>query len=425
MRDDMAPTLCAEAADAMKAVDGTRLLASLRDLATHGQRPDGGVAREALSEAELAARRWLVSSLQGPHYGWYIDDAANLMVRRAGQQSLPPVMTGSHIDTQPIGGWLDGAYGVMAGLEVLRALDDAGIRTLRPIDVVAWTNEEGCRFSPGTMGSSAFAASRRLNGFLEVRDATGQSFAEARDAARQCTPQADAMPLGYPVRAYIEAHIEQGPVLQDGGHTLGIVTGIQGVRWFEVIVKGMSAHAGTTPLGVRQDALLSAARLVAELSATAAAAEDPDLRWTVGRFQAMPGSVNTVAEQVAFTVDMRHPDDRVLDRLEARLTAAVNDRPGPCTGRLRTLMRRQPTHFDADVLRVVEHAARLTGTPHRRLVSGAFHDAMHLSDVCPAAMLFVPSVGGVSHHPAEDTPAADLVAGARALAGALTSLACS
>jgi N-carbamoyl-L-amino-acid hydrolase len=275
------------------------------------------------------------------------------------------------------------------------------------------------------MGSSAFAASQRLNGFLEARDATGQSFAEARDAARHCTPQAAAMPLGYPVRAYIEAHIEQGPVLQDGGHTLGIVTGIQGVRWFEVTVKGMSAHAGTTPLGVRQDALLTAARLVAELGANAAAAADPDLRWTVGRFQAMPGSINTVAEQVAFTVDMRHPDDRGLDRLEAQLTAAVLDHPGPCIGQLRTLMRRQPTRFDADVLRVVEHAARLTGAPHRHLISGAFHDAMHLSDVCPAAMLFVPSVGGISHHPAEDTPAADLVAGARALAGALTSLSCS
>lgn len=409
---------------AMQAVDGARMLRSLRQLAEFGKRSDGGVDRQALSDAERTARAWLVSLLSGPGYTWFVDDAANLIVRRAGRSDGPPVMTGSHIDTQPCGGWLDGAFGVVAGVEVLRALDDAKLATERPIDVVAWTNEEGCRFSPGTMGSAAFVAPTRLAAFAQARDASGCTFAQASEDAMRSTPQARRCALGYPVHAYVEAHIEQGPVLQDGGHTLGIVTAIQGVRWFEITVTGASAHAGTTPLGVRRDALLAAAQLVAALGAQAAAATDADLRWTVGRFQVQPGAVNTVADEVRFTVDMRHPDDRVLQHWQERLETAVRDGLGPCQGRLHTLMSRAPTPFDARVLKVLEHAAQRSGATHRRLISGAFHDAMHLSDACPSAMLFVPSTGGISHHPAEDTPAADLVAGVRALAGALTSLAC-
>jgi len=418
------PALHPQAAAALNAVDGTRFITDLRALSRFGGRPDGGVSREALTDTECQARQWLLQHLQGAHYQWHVDDAANLWVRRAGRDdTLAPVMTGSHIDTQPVGGWLDGAYGVMAGLEALRALDDAGLSTRRPIEVMAWTNEEGSRFGPGAMGSSAFADPSRLGAFLQARSPQGAAFAAERDKAIAATPGARHQPLGHPVHAYVEAHIEQGPVLEDGGQRLGVVTFIQGVRWYEITVHGSSAHAGTTPMGVRQDALLTAASLVHRLHTAAMSRQDPDLRWTVGRFEVSPGSVNTVADRVRFTVDLRHPQEAVLDAMEAMLRATLVADAGACRCELRDLMRRAPTPFDPGVLATLEAAVRLTGEPYRQLGSGAFHDAMYLADVCPSAMLFVPSHRGISHNAAEDTPEADLIAGVRALTATLFTLA--
>jgi N-carbamoyl-L-amino-acid hydrolase len=225
------------------------------------------------------------------------------------------------------------------------------------------------------------------------------------------------------VHAYLEAHIEQGPVLESGGYTLGIVTGIQGVRWFEVTVRGRSAHAGTTPCEDRQDALMTAASLVAEVGDLAQGRRDSALRVTVGRFEVAPGSINTVANQVIFTIDLRHPDEAVLEELEQAFRTLVASGAGTCSCELRRLMQRAPTAFDPQVLAVLEAAVRETGVPFRRIGSGAFHDAMYLADVCPTAMLFVPSREGISHNPAEDTAESDLVAGTRALAGALATLA--
>lgn len=418
------PALADEARLAMQQINPARCMELLQRLATFGAVPGGGVAREALTISELEARRWLRSRFSAPHYSWFIDDAANLFLRRAGQsETLAPVMTGSHIDTQPVGGWLDGAYGVIAGLEVFLALDDAGIRTRRPLELVIWTNEEGSRFSPGAMGSSAFADPARLADFLPVTDARGQQFEQARDAARQSTPEAMPCPLGHPVHAYLEAHIEQGPVLEDGGFQLGIVTGIQGVRWFEVTVTGTSAHAGTTPLAARRDALMSAARLISRLGERVEARRDPALRFTVGRLEASPGSINTIADRVTFTIDLRHPEEAVLAELDGVIRQTLEAARGHCRYQLRSLMQRPPTLFDAGVISAVETAVTATGAAACRLGSGAFHDAMYLADVCPTAMLFVPSRDGISHNPAEDTAEADLIAGVRALAGAITTLA--
>lgn len=418
------PILHPHATAALDAVNGPRFIADLRALSRFGGRPDGGVSREALTDTECQARQWLVQRLRGPQYQWHVDDAANLWVRRAGRDdTLAPVMTGSHIDTQPVGGWLDGAYGVMAGMEVLRALDDAGLSTQRPLEVMAWTNEEGSRFGPGAMGSSAFADASRLAAFLSARSPQGAIFADECDKAIASTPEAIHQPLGRPVHAYVEAHIEQGPVLEAGGQRLGVVTFIQGVRWFEITVHGSSSHAGTTPMGVRQDALLTAAGLVHRLHQAAMARQDPDLRWTVGRFEVSPGSVNTVANQVRFTVDLRHPQEAVLDAMETTLHTALVADAGACRCDCRDLMRRAPTPFDPHVLGVLEAAAQLTGEPYRALGSGAFHDAMYLADVCPSAMLFVPSLGGISHNAAEDTHEADLIAGVRALSATLLTLA--
>lgn len=413
-----------DARAAMAHVNPGRLIAMQRRLAEFGARGGGAIAREALTATDLEARNWLAGHFTAEHYSWFVDDAANLFLRRAGDdESLAPVMTGSHIDTQPIGGWLDGAYGIIAGLEVMLALDDAGIRTRRPIEVAVWTNEEGSRFKPGAMGSSAFADPSRLPGFLQVRDSEGVSFEAARDAALQAASHARRVPLGRPVHTYLEAHIEQGPVLEADACTLGVVTGIQGVRWFEIVVHGSSAHAGTTPHSVRQDALMTAARLVAGIGELTDRRADEALRVTVGRFEAAPGSINTIADRVLFTIDLRHPDEAVLEELEQAFRDLVAAGAGTCRCELNRIMRRTPTAFDAGVLTVLDAAVRESRVPYRRLGSGAFHDAMYLADVCPTAMLFVPSRKGISHNPAEDTAEEDLVTGARTLAGALTALA--
>jgi len=416
--------LSANALAAMAHVDGQRLIAMQRALAGFGGRADGGVEREALSATELDARRWLFQQVRGAHYSWFVDSAANLFLRRAGtDESLPPVMTGSHIDTQPIGGWLDGAYGVIAGLEAMLALDAAAIRTRHPLELAVWTNEEGSRFSPGAMGSSSFANPAVLESYLASTDAQGVCFETARDAALRAVPEATTVALGRPVEAYVEAHIEQGPILEATGCRLGVVTGIQGVRWFELVLSGDSAHAGTTPLDVRRDALMTAARLVARIGDMAEALGDPALRLTVGRFEAAPGAINTVADRALFTLDLRHPVDAVLESCEQAIRSLVQQSAGRCSADMRRLMQRAPTPFADEVVAVVDGAVGASGETSCRLVSGAFHDAMHLADVCPSAMLFVPSHGGISHNAAEDTDEADLVAGARVLAAVLTELA--
>lgn len=417
--------LSEDALRVMAQVDAVRLVAMQRALARFGGREEGGVAREALTVTEREARRWLMQQAQGPQYSWHVDAAANLFLRRAGKdERLPPVMTGSHIDTQPVGGWLDGAYGVIAGLEALLALDAAGIETRHPVELAIWTNEEGSRFSPGAMGSSAFADPGVLASFLGSTDANGVTFEEERDATLRAASEATNVPLGRPVRAYVEAHIEQGPILEVSGCRLGVVTGIQGVRWLEVTIRGSSAHAGTSPLEGRRDALMTAARLVASIGAMAASLEDPALRLTVGRFEAAPGAINTVADRAVFTIDLRHPDEPTLARCEQRIRELVQQGTGVCCAEIRSLMKHVPTLFADDVVSIVDAAVQASGEPSCRLVSGAFHDAMHLADVCPSAMLFVPSRAGISHNAAEDTPEDDLVAGARVLAAVLAELSC-
>jgi len=415
--------LSEDARQAMAHVDGRRLIGMLRVLATFGGREDGGVAREALSATEREARRWLVEQVTGPRYSWHVDAAANLFLRRAGMDdSLPPVMTGSHIDTQPVGGWLDGAYGVIAGLEALLALDSAGIQTQHPIELAVWTNEEGSRFSPGAMGSSAFVEPASLAAFLDSADVDGVRFGSERDATSAALPEAGEVPLARPLKAYVEAHIEQGPILEASGLKLGVVTGIQGVRWFEITVRGSSAHAGTAPLDSRRDALMTAATTVARIGEMAASLEDPALRLTVGRFDVAQGAINTVAERATFTIDLRHPDETTLSECESRIREIVSQGAGSCVAEVRCLMQRAPTVFANEVVSIVEAAVVASGEPYCRIVSGAFHDAMHLADHCPSAMLFVPSHGGISHNAAEDTDEADLIEGARVLAGVLVEL---
>jgi N-carbamoyl-L-amino-acid hydrolase len=416
------------AAGVASAVDEGRLHAALRGLARHGAVQSGGVARQALTAEELDARRALVSAFGArPGYAVAIDDAANIHIRRQGADpGAPAVLTGSHVDTQPLGGWLDGSFGVVAGLEVLHALDCTGVHTRRPIDVVMWTNEEGSRYAPGLMGSVSYTDPARLAAFLQVADARGMTFqaardaavADFRDAARAGAWTCFEAPLARPVHAYIEAHIEQGPVLEAEGLQVGCVVAIQGVRWLHIVVNGRSAHAGTTPLSARDDAQAKAIALAHTLLSYAAGCGDERLRVTIGRWDCAPGSINTVADRVAFTVDVRHPESAALDSFLALAQHAL-----PAGAEMRILQDKPTAPFDTRLVDLARRACTALDLRHRDMVSGAFHDAMPLAGFCPTAMLFAPSKGGVSHHPDEDTPIADLAACTRALAWCLTALA--
>lgn len=399
------------------AVSSTRLQGLLDTLATFGPSANGGMNRQALSEEDLQARAWLIDEARKLGCTVWTDACANLFLRRDGREDLPPVMTGSHIDTQPTGGTLDGCYGVMAGLECLHALHDANVLTRRPIEVVVWTNEEGSRFSPGAMGSSAYVEPARLAAYRNNLDKDGVSVGQALDA--HALRFAD-IPLRDKIQthAFVELHIEQGPVLEQADIPLGVVSGIQGVRWYQVRCTGASAHAGTTPHAMRNDAMLLAMNTVRHIDALADTLARDDKRLTFGRWNVFPNAINTIAGEVTFSIDFRHADPAVLAAFDAQLSDCL-----PATAELTSLFSHAPTAFDPKVLSVLEQACDASGLPWETLRSGAFHDAMYLAEHCPTAMLFVPSRDGISHNPLEFTEPTQLLAGAQALAWSLVALA--
>ena len=399
------------------AVSSTRLQGLLHTLASFGPGANGGMNRQALSEEDLQARAWLIDEARKLGCTVWTDACANLFLRRDGREDLPPVMTGSHIDTQPTGGTLDGCYGVMAGLECLHALHDANVRTRRPIEVVVWTNEEGSRFSPGAMGSSAYVEPARLAAYRNNLDKDGVSVGQALDAHAL---RFSAIPLRDKIQthAFVELHIEQGPVLEQANIPLGVVSGIQGVRWYQVRCTGASAHAGTTPHPMRNDAMLLAMDAVKQIDALADTLAGDDKRLTFGRWNVHPNAINTIAGEVTFSIDFRHADPTVLAAFDAQLSDCL-----PASAEHTCLFSHAPTAFDPNVIDVLEQACNATGLPWQTLRSGAFHDAMYLADHCPTAMLFVPSRDGISHNPLEFTEPTQLLAGAQALAWSLVALA--
>ncbi|MHB9837689.1 M20 family metallo-hydrolase [Paraburkholderia terrae] len=407
--------------DALRAadrIDETRLLASIEALAAFGARSDGGVNRPALSATDLDARRHLVAHAHALGCTVFTDACANLFIRRPGINDAPPVMTGSHIDTQPSGGKLDGCYGVLAGLECIAALNDAGIRTRRPLEVAIWTNEEGTRFAPGAMGSSAFVEPARMPTYLDAADADGVTLRAALESYRHAFPELPSRDDVPPAHAFVELHIEQGPQLENADVPLGVVTGIQGVRWYEFHCEGVAAHAGTTPMPMRRDAMTLAVTLRASIEEIATSLGGEHTRITFGRWSVTPNSINTIPSDVTFSVDFRHPDAHVLDAFDTLVTACAKRH----CARIAPLFTHLPVRFDATVLARIDAACHALDAPALRLTSGAFHDAMYLAQHCPTAMLFVPSRGGISHNPAEATDARHLVLGARALAHTLTTL---
>jgi N-carbamoyl-L-amino-acid hydrolase len=400
-------------------VNGERLWASLMELARIGATEKGGVCRLAASDLDGAARRLFISWCEAAGCTVSIDRIGNIFARRPGRNpDLPPIVSGSHLDTQPTGGRFDGAYGVMAALEVVRSLNDLGYETEAPIEIVAWTNEEGSRFSPAMVGSGVFAGVFDLEyGLTRPDNATGVSL--GAELAR--IGFAGSEPVGgRPVGAYFEAHIEQGPILEAAGLPIGVVTGAQGQRWYEITVTGQEAHAGPTPMPRRRDALVGAARMIDAVNRIGHA-HAPYACATVGSLSLSPNSRNTIPGRVFFTVDFRHPDDAVLTAMDGELRAAC--REAAATQNLEVEVAEfwyfPPTPFDPRLVAAVREAAAAQGYGHQDIVSGAGHDAVYMARVAPTAMVFVPCVGGISHNEIEDAKPEDLTAGCNVLFNAI------
>jgi N-carbamoyl-L-amino-acid hydrolase len=402
------------------------LMQRLQDLAAIGATPEGGVCRLALTDADRDARAQLMAWMREAGLTVQVDAIGNLFGTRAGTGSVDgadaaPVMTGSHIDSVATGGRYDGSYGVMAGLEVLRWMDAHGIRTRRPITLAAFTNEEGVRWQPDMMGSLVHAGDLPLQQALDARDRDGLRLG---DELRRIGADG-ALPVGT-IRpsAYVELHIEQGPRLEAEGVTIGAVQDLQGIAWREVTIEGQSNHAGTTPLDLRRDAGLAAARLTVWLHALAERTGGGMVA-TVGQLALHPGLVNVVPGRATLTVDLRHTNAAVLDSALAELDAWLQALAAGHGQRIgcRALADSPPVRFDARLVELIEDRARARGLSVCRMTSGAGHDAQMIARIAPAAMIFVPSAAGLSHNPREHTAPAELAHGARVLADVLRTLA--
>ena len=401
-------------------VNGQRLWDSLMQLAQLGATEKGGVCRIALTDLDRQGRDLFTRWAREAGCEVRVDAIGNIFARRAGRNNaLPPITTGSHIDTQPTGGKFDGNYGVLAGLEVIRSLNDAGIETEAPVEVAVWTNEEGSRFVPVMMGSGVFAGAFTLEHALAQRDTDGVSVAEALSAigyAGAVPASATASPVG----AYFEAHIEQGPVLEANERVIGVVEGALGQRWYDVVVQGMEAHAGPTPMELRKDALLAASELVVEVNRIALA-HAPHGRGTVGWIDNYPNSRNVIPGRVKLSVDLRAADDVVLSAMDAALKEAVQRiaTKGKVEATIEQVVYFPPQPFTPALVSAVREAAQDQGMTWMNVISGAGHDAVYLARVCPAAMIFVPCLDGISHNEIEDAQPDHLEAGCNVLLQAM------
>lgn len=403
----------------MVSINAQRLWDSLMAMAEIGPSANGGSHRLALTEEDAAGRRLLIEWCEALGCTLRIDRVGNMFLRRAGRRDdLDPVAFGSHLDTQPKGGRFDGVLGVLAGLEVLRSLHDHDIVTERPLELVMWTNEEGSRFAPAMVASGTYAGEFSVASTLARRDRDGVTLGEALDACGF----AGEMAVGEPrLACFFELHIEQGPVLEENDEAIGVVTGVQGMRWFDVTLRGQSAHAGPTPMAYRRDALAAAARLIDRLQAHALADAGGDTKVTCGTLEIDSPSRNVVPGEVYLTLDLRHVDEAELDALEARFARELND-AGEAFGveaKSERIWKSPVVAFDADCVDALERAAQARGLRYRRMLSGAGHDAVYVSRVAPTAMIFVPCRDGISHNEAEYSSPEHCAQGAQVLCDAV------
>src|SRR6266540_3312841 len=394
-------------------IDGERLWGELMETAVIGGTPKGGICRLTLSDLDREVRDWFKARAEKLGCTVTIDDMGAMFARRPGQADVPPIAFGSHLDTQPTGGKFDGVLGVLGALEALRALVEAGYETYAPIEVVNWTNEEGSRFAPPTVASGVFGGAFAHDWAWAREDRAGVRFGDALAAigyrgAQRCGD--------HPLSAFFELHIEQGPILEAEAKEIGVVTGVQGMRWYEVTVSGRDSHAGTTPMHARRDALMGAARIVEQVNAIAKA-HPPLAVGTVGLVEVRPNSPNVIPGEAFFTVDFRHPETQVLDSMEQMLTAVADQICGALgLGVVVTKIWDQPpVRFDPDCVTCVRTAAEASGFSARDIVSGAGHDAAYVARVAPTAMIFVPCRDGISHNETEFSAPEQCAAGAQVL----------
>ena len=393
-----------------KKINGERLWDSLMEMAKIGATEKGGVCRLALTDLDREARDLFVRWCKEAGCTVRVDKIGNIFARRDGKDnSLPPVVTGSHIDSQPTGGRFDGIYGVLSGLEVIRSLNDHNIETLAPIEATAWTNEEGSRFPPAMVASGVFAGVFDLEYGLSRADLDGITMGEelARIGYDGCEEVGQRE-----FKAFFEAHIEQGPILEDEKKTIGVVTDAQGQRWYEVKLTGQESHAGPTPMLSRKDALVGAAKIVTEVNRIGLE-HLPGACSTVGLMQVFPNSRNVIPGEVFFTIDFRHPNADKLLAMDTELREVCQKVANDLglVMEFEQIWYSPPVPFNTSCVDSVRRAAENSGYSHRDIISGAGHDACYISRVAPTAMVFVPCEDGISHNEAENADPADIAAG--------------
>jgi len=402
-------------------IDLDRLLGRLNAFNRVGALPGGGNCRLALSDEDRAGRDLLVRWMRDIGLTVTVDAIGNIIGTRGGREELAPVMFGSHIDTVGTGGRYDGLYGVLAGLEACEALNHAHRATRRPLALVAFTNEEGSRFPPYAMGSLVYVGGLALEEAYAVRGIDGATVGEE---LRRIGYAGHARTGLLTPHAYLELHIEQGPILENEGFAIGAVEGITGLSWTEVSITGRSAHAGTTPMDLRRDAACAAGE-IAVFVRRLAQGMGGQQKGTVGRIELYPNLVNVVAERALLTVDLRNTDASLLQQAGRQLDGFLERlaRQEHVAIATRSLAHFEPVSFPGEMVSLVETTARELGLPCRRLFSGAGHDAQMMARLCPATMIFVPSVGGLSHNVHEHTAPEHLGAGAGVLLNAVLRLA--
>jgi N-carbamoyl-L-amino-acid hydrolase len=403
-------------------INGQRLWDSLMTMAQIGALPAGGCCRLALSDEDKAGRDLFVEWCKAAGCTVTIDRMGNIFARRPGREAgRLPVVAGSHLDTQPHGGKFDGVYGVLAALEVVRSLNDHQVETTAPVEIVAWTNEEGARFAPSMLASGVFAGVFDLDYALARTDVAGKRFGDELDRIGYA---GDQLCGEHPMAALFELHIEQGPILEDTATTIGVVSAVQGFRWYDVTVLGQDAHSGSTPMVGRRDALLGSARIIEAVNQIALD-HAPDGRGTVGHVRVTPNSRNTIPGRVDFTVDFRHPSADVLLETDAKLRAECARLAGEIG--LDIAVQEDsyspPVSFNQDCVAAVQGAAEKLGYSYRRMISGAGHDACYISTVAPTSMIFIPCAGGISHNEAESAEPEHTTAGANVLLHAVLDVA--
>jgi N-carbamoyl-L-amino-acid hydrolase len=403
-------------------VSGARLWSRLMTMAEIGATSQGGCNRQALTDGDREGRKLFGSWAAAAGCSLRIDAIGNIFIRRLGSDdTLPVVMTGSHLDTQPTGGKFDGIYGVLAGLEIVESLNDRSISTRHPIEVAVWCNEEGCRFPAAMMGSAVWSGRMPLASAHALTDRSGVSV---RQELERLGVDISSPMSRQAVKAAFEVHIEQGPVLEQRAKTIGVVTGVQHMSRHEVIVRGQEAHAGPTPMDMRKDPVRVLAEVLPALYATAAR-HGRDARLTVGIIETLPGSPNTVPGQLRFTVDLRHPDGAQYRSLRSEIDGLVHaalERQS-LEGSIRCVWEAPGVVFDPACIAAVRHAAAALGCEAMEIVSGAGHDSCNTASVVPTSMIFIPCAGGLSHNEAESAAPKDLETGANVLMHAMLSLA--